>query len=457
VEGDVVNAATNAPIANARVRLTTAQTSLYRKVDRQGHFTIGNLSPGFYQLTVDSPGYVQSHQTPVDLLAPAPASGTFVKGVISSYPNSQAPEAKVAKSIDADGNIHGVVTVPLLAYGVIAGKVTDPYGLPMVNCRIEVLKKIPPRPAGQPVGPLVRPGANSEYQPVFNNVETDDRGEYRTQLEPGTYWVAANKGGSTWQNWESAARATYFPAATSMDGAKPLELASGQLVRADIQIVRQAGVRVAGKLIKPPGAADSVVNIPGAGPRSFLYTNITLVPAGSALLNSNGPYTNGQDDFAFQDVMPGKYTLMALTRDMASDRSGMNQKSVFGLIREIVVGERDMEGVDLALEPLHDLPGEVTFGEGCKPAPLDIRTNGFQLSGGQVTAVSGTDGKFVLPVTTGRLSLNVSWQMSPGQMVTVSSIRLGERDVQKNGLDVPYQGNETLRITIDCTNVGRRQ
>src|ERR1035438_3167956 len=60
MEGDVVNAATNAAIANARVRVSTAQAILYGKVDRQGHFTIGNLSPGSYQLTVDSPGFVQS-------------------------------------------------------------------------------------------------------------------------------------------------------------------------------------------------------------------------------------------------------------------------------------------------------------------------------------------------------------------------------------------------------------
>jgi hypothetical protein len=223
--------------------------------------------------------------------------------------------------------------------------------------------------------------------------------------------------------------------------------------------VRQAGVRVAGKLIKPPGAVDSVVNIPGAGPHSYLYTNVTLVPAGSGLMNPNGPFTNGQEDFAFQDVVPGKYTLMALTRDAASDLTGPNQKAVFGLIRDVVIGDRDMDGFDLALEPLRDLEGEVTFGEGCKPAPLDIRTNGFSaLSPSQATAVSGTDGKFVLRgLTTGRLNVNVSWQMSPGQQVQVSSIRLGERDVLKNGLDVPYQGTETLRIAIDCTNSGRRQ
>ena len=455
MEGDVVNATTNAPIANARVRLSNDQTFLYGKVDRQGHFAIANLSPGFYQLTVDSPGYVQSRQTLVDLSFPSPPSGRMMR-TITRYPDSQAPVAKVNRSIDADGTIRGVVAVPLLAYAMIAGKVTDPYGLPMMNCNIEVLKKTPP--AGQSTGPF-HPGASSGFESAHSSIETDDRGEYRIQLEPGTYWVAANKGGLSWYNWESTYRATYFPAALSLENSKPLELAAGQLARADIRIVRQTGVRVAGKLVKPPGAVDSVVNIPGSGPQSFLYTNISLVPAGSALMNSNGPFTNGQEDFVFQDVIPGKYTLMALTRDAASDRSGQNQKPVFGLIRDVVIGERDMDGFDLALEPLRDLEGEVTFGEGCKPAPLDIRTIGFSaLSPSQATAVSGTDGKFVLRgLTTGRLNLNVSWQMSPGQPVRVSSIRLGERDVQQSGLDVPYQGSETLRIAIDCANSRRPQ
>ena len=460
VEGDVVNATTNAPIVNARVRLAAGQAVWYGKVDRQGHFTMGNLPPGNYQLTVDSPGFLQSHQTFLVLSASVPASASGKMGRViytPSSPDSQVPEAKGTKSIDADGTIHGVVTVPLLAYSVIAGKATDPYGLPMINSNIEVLKKRPPRPTGQPPGPPVGPGGNNVYERVNNTGETDDRGEYRIQLEPGTYWVVANKGGLGWYNWESADRPTYFPSAISMEGAKPLELAAGQMARANIQIARQTGVRVTGKLIKPAGTADSAVNIPGFGSHSFLYTSLSLVPEGSALLNNNGPFTNGQEDFVLQDVVPGKYTLMALTRDGASDPSGQNQKPVFGLIRDVVIGERDMDGFDLALEPLHDLDGEVTFGEGCKAAPMDIRTIGFSpVSPGQVTAVSGTDGKFVLRgLTTGRLNLDVSWQMSPGQQVQVSSIRLGERDVLKNGLDVPYQGTEKLRITIDCAN-GRR-
>ena len=102
MEGDVVNAATNAAIANARVRLSTAQAILYGKVDRQGHFTIGNLSPGSYQLIVDSPGFVQSHQTSVDLSVPAPEpkdpprSGAIARtrGCLRSIDKSPAKDSR---------------------------------------------------------------------------------------------------------------------------------------------------------------------------------------------------------------------------------------------------------------------------------------------------------------------------------------------------------------------------
>jgi hypothetical protein len=35
-------------------------------------------------------------------------------------------------------------------------------------------------------------------------------------------------------------------------------------------------------------------------------------------------------------------------------------------------------------------------------------------------------------------------------VVPIESIRLGERDVQKNGIEVPYTGNETLSVSVVC-------
>jgi hypothetical protein len=160
-------------------------------------------------------------------------------------------------------------------------------------------------------------------------------------------------------------------------------------------------------------------------------------------------------------VLSGKYVLVALTIDASTDPLGHNQKPVYGFLQDIEVGNRDVVGFDVALQPLRDLAGEVTFGEGCKPVPLTIRPSGYAMAmPGEEPVVSGADGAFVLTrLTSGRFTVNVSWDSgpSPGPGAQVSSIRLGERDVQKDGLDVPYSGDGPLRIAISCTASGRPQ
>ena len=463
LEIDVVNATTNSPIPGARLQWSSGQDeSTYARTDRQGHFLANNVKPGIYGLVVQSQGFFESRGPSIDLrVAQPPANRGTPGGGFTSvvYSTSQRPAPKFARSVDADGALHGKVTVPLLAYAVITGKVTDPSGMPMTNCSIELLKKNPNPPPGTPGFSPSLPAGDGVITSANANASADDRGEYRiASLEPGTYWLVVNKGSSAVRPWETSSRITYFPAATDVDAAKPIELAAVQTFQANIQIVRQAGVRVAGKLIRPPGAPDSVMTLPGNLSHSMLYTNITLVPRRNALLNANRPFTTGQEDYEFPDVLPGQYTLIALTRDAATDLTGQAQKAVFGLTQEVEVGERAMPGFDLALQPLRDLAGAVSFGEGCKPVPLEIATTGFnQVGGGRGTAVSGADGRFVLTgMLSGHFGLSASWRASPGPGARVSSIRLGNRDVQKDGFDSPYSGDDTLRIAIACGASGRR-
>src|SRR5208337_2404869 len=184
--------------------------------------------------------------------------------------------------------------------------------------------------------------------------------------------------------------------------AKPLELAAGEQARANIQIARQSGIHIAGRLVKPAGGEYP------SGP--LLYTNIVLVPEQNYLTNANGPFTTGRDDYEFRDVLPGKYTLMALTRDASSNPFGGNQKPLFGLTHPFEAGDRDMSGVDLVLQPLRDLAGAVSFPGGCAPFPVRINANSFSaLAAGQVETVSGADGKFVLHgLVPGKYTVRVS-------------------------------------------------
>jgi hypothetical protein len=172
------------------------------------------------------------------------------------------------------------------------------------------------------------------------------------------------------------------------------------------------------------------------------------------LRNASRLSTTGRDDYEFNDVLPGRYTLMALTRDASTDPYGGNRKAVFGLMQPFEAGDHDMNGVDLVLQPLRDLTGTVTFPEGCAPFPVRISAQSFRgLAAEWPEAVSGADGKFVLRgLGAGHFTVSVS---SSGQTMRVASIRLGDRDVEKDGFDSPLAGDEPLRIEIPCDNARR--
>jgi len=405
LDGQTVNALTGAPVPNVRIRLAlNLDDPVFAKSDEDGRFRFENLKLESYTLRVDAPGFLEPDYRNVCITRVDPP-----KEVIRLTPSA-----------------------------VITGRVTDPDGVPLEGAYLELLAK---RHAGMPPGPPWM--GNADFAPLKQGA-TNDKGEYRfAGLKPGTYYVVVNRGHLVNSAWESTYQATYFGGVTDLSSAKPMELAAGQQVRADIRVVRQAGVRVAGRIIKPPGAPS--------GRASLLYTNLTLVPAGDAMMNPNSAFViASEDEYEFKAILPGKYTLMALTRDATSDPFGHNQKMLYGLQRPIEVGDRDIDGLDLALAPLRDVPGEVIFREGCPIFLVRIRVvDDSRLAWGRPEVM--TNGKFVLTgLTVGRATLNV-------EAPVVDSVRLGDRDVQKDGLVLPDVASEPLRITIGCMPSGRLQ
>jgi hypothetical protein len=331
--------------------------------------------------------------------------------------------------------------VPLLAYGVITGRVTDPYGVPLAETTVEILAKAP-----VPANGSTSPPARSMQ------VRTNDKGEFRAaSLEPGSYYVVANKSNAM-APWESSYRITYYGGAIDLAAAKPITVGAGEQVRGDILLVCKSGVHIAGRFIKPPGVEGS------DGP--MVYTDVALVPEQSPLLNAHGPFANSRDNYRLDDVLPGRYTLMALSRAASTDPFGANPKELFGLIRPIEVGDRDVDNFDLTLAPLRDISGTVTYREGCAPAPLQITAlHRGPLGWRQSEAISDANGKFVLRgLSTGRYNLSILAEAGPGRiMPPVISIRHGARDVLKDGFESPYAGDEPIGITVGCQNPGRPQ
>ena len=431
LDGDVIDAVTGTPIAGARVKLAPPGQAepLYLKSDSAGHFHFRNLSPALYDLRVETPGYLQPPQ-PVflDLAVPQPGPGWRV-----GYPRATGTTFDTARG--PDGSLHATISVRLTAYAVITGKVTDPDGMPLEDWSIQLLARQP----GQATG------ARDDLIPK-TTVHTNDRGEYRAaRLEPGDYYILANKPGFP-AIVESTYRATYYPHSIDLKSAKALDLAAGGRARADIRIASQAGIRIAGRLVKPAVAED-----PG---KPLTYTSVALMPEPNPLTGWNGPTTAATDDYVFNDILPGKYTLLAVTREISMDLLAGVQKPVFGLMRTIQAGDTDMDGVDLVLLPVRDLTGAVTFPDGCTPLPVTIRLDSMSpVSTGPVEAVSGADGNFAFRgMGAGKYTVSVS---SKNQIARVTSMRLGDRNVEKDGFEAPLQGDDPLLIDVSCDSAGR--
>jgi hypothetical protein len=440
IQGDVTDSTTGKVIPGARIKLKTVDGEpLYVKADERGHFKAPDIAPGLYVLAARAPGYLDSLMQAVDLRFPSQRQDPRILVEPKGMDRAPAkPQPVTLTFTEADGTLHVSVAVRLTAYAVVSGKVTDPYGIPLPGWSVEVREKVP----------AASPNGRNEFGHRVSAL-ANDRGEYRiARIEPGTYYVAATSPSELTQG-EATYRQTYYPGVLAAENAKPFLLAPGQQARADLRIVQQGGVRVAGHIIKPPGYPT--------GPQ--VYTNVVLAPEPLDLGNPSGPSTTGQDDYQIKDVLPGRYVLMALTRDASTDPYGGSQKEILGLMRPIEVGAHDMDDVDLTLAPFHDVAGSVSFDGNC-PA-ISVRISGqpaVPMSMGKAEAVVDADGHFLLHgLSTGRYRFSVYAEPGPNLGLPVVSMTLGDRDILKDGVDSPYAGDEPLHITLGCRGSRRAQ
>lgn len=434
LEGDVFNDADKTPLAGARVKLEQYQSEpIYARTDANGHFAFQNVTPGMYQVAAESPGFLRQSASSIDVSARGSLRAT-VRQTVFSRGMGTLPDAVVKRSISDDGILKVHVSIPLVAYAIIHGRITDPEGRPIDGASIEINRKMPLQPNRMGTGARILPDGQGELSLVYGPLQTNDKGEFRSpKLEPGSYYVAVNRPSGS-QQWDSSFRATYYPAALDLASAKMLDLRAGQQVRADIQVLGRRGVRIAGRLIKPVTADSSI--------RSG--TQLALIPEQSYLQNISFPISIATDEYEIKDVLPGKYVLMAYTREL-SEPFGQNQKGIFGVRRNIEVADLDLDKLDLEVQPLRDLTGTVTFKEGCRPTPIRLyATLNPRYSFGPNDVSSDLDGNFVLPgLIPGRITVSVNAPF-------VESVVFGKRDVLRKEFDLPSAGEDTLQITVSC-------
>jgi hypothetical protein len=270
VSGRVTVATAGTPLRNAQIMLNAAEQQVRRTTttDAEGRYRIVDLPAGRYFLTANKAGYVAVQ-----------------------YGQRRSTEPGTALQL-ADGQAMTGVNLALPRGSVIAGRVTDEFGEPIVRAAVQALRY------------AYGPDGQRRPQPT-QMATTDDLGQFRLfGLTPGEYLVSASGqpggfigGGPTAVDTSATYLTSYFPGTSNLNEAQTVPLAAGQ--EANVQFALSVGrlSRVAGTVVdstgRPLANAMTTLQSPGGG-----FTGAT-----------SGGLTGPDGAFSIANVAPGDYVL----------------------------------------------------------------------------------------------------------------------------------------------------
>jgi hypothetical protein len=436
LQGHVVRAGSNAPVAQVRVVAAKVGGSLgdYRTITTgpDGRFVFAEVPAGIYRLYATHDGYLQAE-----------------------LGRRAAGSAGVPVSV-AEGETSSDLEIRMTPTAVIAGHVLLK-GEPLRNAVVRALK------------PTYVDGER-QFR-VVDWSQTDDRGEYRLSgLPPGHYVVSAvaparpriegeslvtpvmpsNANGNQRSErtpltveslvaaaCENAVYATvYHPGTNDVTAAAPIDVSAGETVTGiDLPIAASTPVHLRGQVVIA-GAAVPVSSIRIAlQPGDVSYG----LPIGEVHADESGA-------FDIPSVLPGHYYL---SLQATAGRDGAPQ-----LYDVVPVDVHDQEGppVVVTLRPGVTITGHLTI-EGREMAagdpPVLVQLRGIQARGSCCGAARvNPDGTFqIANVTAHDYRLTVS---QPGRTFWVKSARFGGEDVLAAPLRIEgdVKGRE-LEIALD--------
>jgi hypothetical protein len=392
-----VDAFTGKGIAGARVRFSLPGEDLFFvTTDAQGHFLTTGTEGLDIPLSAACPGYVE----------PERAGG-------------RSAVREVSRSDTGVG-----YRLELIRQSVIVGKVIDPVGVPLAGVKVTEMQDRAHRSG------LV----DSDFRYFTASTQTNDLGEYRFPLLPGIYYLAAEPEvsvtSSTAPPLDPSQRLTYYPHGVKASQAEPVQLAEGEERRVDIQIVREGGVKVRGRILGVQG---------GEGPP--LLVIVTPLTSGGRTWYSDK--VDGR--FEAPDLLPGTYRFFA--QEGFSGEDG----PVAVARRRVEVGSADLDGIDLELEPTAEVTGSVGFESGCPAAPF-VGSISEQSDLFAYPIHPDANGAFTLKhVIQGHYTAYAAELAATGvpSNRAAASLRFGEAD-GSGGFDVSAANTGPLRITMSC-------
>jgi hypothetical protein len=414
IKGEVIDGATLEGLAGARVRLQCGQEDpAFTRADASGRFQFAGIQPAEdCLLRAEYPGYMPSGAGPRNSSGGTPA-------------RSDVP-----------------VPLVLRRYGVIAGRVLDADGLPAPGAQIELYLRLPkgapPRIAGLRTGPLEQ--GHYEYWPFLGGLATTgDLGEFRIAMLPaGTYAICAYGQDSPLLRGDTRYRPTFYAHSISPAGAAPIEVVEGkETAGVDTKLVRATGVTVSGRVLGLPP--------PGSDPP--LATGVTMWPEAETRPRSVSSAAVANGRFEVKDVLPGRYVLAALTVKTARQGPPL-EDAALGAERVVEVGDRAVGGLKVAMQPVRDIPGALSFENGCATEPLAVWIEEPGI-GRPIHANAETDGTFALRHVPPGVYLLVL--VRDNVRVFPTSVLLGNRKVDVDAaLVVNAKTAGPLRIRVGC-------
>jgi hypothetical protein len=363
LEGQVSDALTGGPIrkANLVLRRTDVNpnggsipTSYATSSDNAGKFSINEVEPGRYRLTVTRTGY---------------ANGEYG----SPSPGRQGTTLSLGRAQRLTD-----LTLRLTPHGVMTGRIVDRDGDPLAGVQVQVMRYR---------------YVNGRKQLLNNNGNsTNDLGEYRIYgVAPGRYYVSATYRTNQFEptldrsaNPDEEFAPTYYPGTLDISTAAEVNVTAGGQARVDLTLTKTRTARISGRVINTAA--------PGA-----LNTSLLLVPRGGF----SGPFLNrsvaggASGKFDLRGVAPGSYSLTATT--------SFGGKT-YSTRQPIDVGAANIENVTLTIGAGSTVNGRVRVEAGSSSAPssapsiqvtLRPRENGILIGPIPVNTVND-DGSFTM-------------------------------------------------------------
>jgi hypothetical protein len=364
IEGTVLNTKTGEPVRKAEILLLAMDRPAGSLVppaavtaDAAGKFRFQGLAAGRYSVRAERGGFLR----------------------MIGIPGSDRGPVLVTL---AEGESSRDVKLRLIPGALLAGRVLDEDGEPVIGARVQTMQTR--YESGRRQLAPVSEGDAGE-------ILTDDLGQFRIHsLPPGRYYLmaaqrdrqllanAAATGPSGAQE-EQGYPAVLYPGVLNPSQTAPVEVREGeQRYGLDIRMLRVRTIRVRGKVLGIPAERRSPVTVMLVSRQGF---SLTL------------PSTITREDATYEirGAAPGAYYLVA-----RYDRDGL----VVSARRALDVADTPIADADLALRPSFELKGRVVLAKKDPKAQFDTLVEQVELEDengwGGASAVVRPDGTFTI-------------------------------------------------------------